>query len=125
VNDFDKSAAIRIGRDLYRMGFKLFATAGTAVALERIGLPVEILEKAFQPGKTTVKAIESGEIQLLINTPLGQQAYADQSAMYAAAIKHSVPLITTLSAAHAAVNGIRALREKDLTVRSLQKHHAQ
>lgn len=125
VNDFDKSAAMKIGRDLHRMGFKIFATEGTAVSLERIGVPVEVVEKAFQPGKTTVKAIESGEIQLLINTPLGQQAYADQSAMYAAAIKHNVPLITTLSAAHAAVNGIRALREKDLQVRSLQIHHAQ
>lgn len=123
VNDFDKSAAIKIGRDLHRMGFKIYATAGTAVALERINVPVETLEKAFQPGKTTVKAIENGEIQLLINTPLGQQAYADQSAMYSAAIKHSVSLITTLSAAHAAVSGIKALRAKELSVRSLQKHH--
>ncbi|NJN53735.1 MAG: hypothetical protein HC804_02625 [Anaerolineae bacterium] len=68
--------------------------------------------------------IKNGEIHLLINTPLGQQAYADQSAMYAAAIRHNVPLITTLSAAQAAVSGIRALREKDLQVRSLQMHHS-
>lgn len=124
VNDFDKSAALRLARELHRMGFRLYATAGTGEALQRIGLPVEIVAKAFQPGKTTVTVIESGEINLLINTPLGQQAYADQSAMYAAAIKHTVPLITTLSAAQAAVNGIRALREKGLQVRSLQAHHA-
>jgi carbamoyl-phosphate synthase large subunit len=124
VNDFDKGAAMKIGRDLHQMGFRLYATEGTAVALQRISLPVEILQKASQPGKTTVQAIENGAIQLLINTPLGQQAHADQSAMYTAAIRHNVPLITTLSAAQAAVNGIRALREKDLQVRSLQAHHA-
>ncbi|MCP4363020.1 MAG: carbamoyl-phosphate synthase large subunit [Chloroflexi bacterium] len=123
VNDFDKSAAMRIARDCHRMRFKLVATEGTAAALRRIGLPVATVQKAFQPGKTTVDAIENGEIHLLISTPLGQQAYADQAAMYAAAIRHNVPLITTLSAAHAAVNGIRALREKDLQVKSLQAHH--
>ena len=123
VNDFDKSAALRLARDLQRMGFKLYATAGTGNSLERIGLPVEIVQKAFQTGKTTVDVITNGEIQLLINTPLGQQAYVDQSAMYAAAIRHNVPLITTLSAAQAAVNGIKALRDKELQVRSLQAHH--
>jgi carbamoyl-phosphate synthase large subunit len=123
VNDYDKGAAMKIARDLHRMGFTLVATAGTAVALERAGLPVEVVQKAGQPGKTTVDVIKNGEIQLLINTPLGQQAHADQSAMYAAAIRHNVPLITTLSAAQAAVNGIRALREKDFQVRSLQAHH--
>ncbi|MBX3059144.1 MAG: carbamoyl-phosphate synthase large subunit [Anaerolineae bacterium] len=123
VNDYDKGAAMKIARDLHRMGFKLYATMGTAVALERAGLPVTVVQKAGQPGKTTVDVIKNGEIHLLINTPLGQQAHADQSAMYAAAIRHNIPLITTLSAAQAAVNGIRALREKDLQVRSLQAHH--
>lgn len=124
VNDFDKGAAMKIARDLYRQGFRLYATEGTAVALQRLNLPVEIVQKAGQPGKTTVDVIKNGEIHLLINTPLGQRAYADQSAMYAAAIKHNVPLITTLSAAQAAVNGIRALRERALQVRSLQAHYA-
>ncbi|NJN53736.1 MAG: hypothetical protein HC804_02630 [Anaerolineae bacterium] len=45
VNDFDKGAAMKIARDLYRMGFRLFATSGTAVALERAGLPVEVVQK--------------------------------------------------------------------------------
>ncbi|MBK8934509.1 MAG: carbamoyl-phosphate synthase large subunit [Chloroflexi bacterium] len=124
VNDFDKSAAMKIGRDLHRMGFALYATSGTAVALQKVGLPVVVVEKAFQPGRTTVDVITNGDVNLIINTPLGQQAYADQQAMYSAAIRHNVPLMTTLSAAQAAVNGIKALREKGLTVRSLQEHHA-
>jgi carbamoyl-phosphate synthase large subunit len=67
--------------------------------------------------------ISDGTVSLIINTPLGQQAYADQQAMYSAAIRHGVSLLTTLSAAQAAVNGIRALRDKELSVRSLQRHH--
>ncbi|MCB8983467.1 MAG: carbamoyl-phosphate synthase large subunit [Ardenticatenaceae bacterium] len=123
VNDFDKSAALKIGRDLCRMGFVLYATSGTAAALEKVGLPVTVVEKAFQPGRTTVDVITNGDVSLIINTPLGQQAYADQQAMYSAAIRHNVPLMTTLSAAQAAVSGIKALREKELAVRSLQHHH--
>jgi len=123
VNDFDKSAALKLARDLQRLGFGLYATEGTAVALQKVGLPVTVVQKAFQPGQTTVDVITNGDVNLIINTPLGQQAYADQQAMYAAAIRHNVPLMTTLSAAQAAVSGIKALREKGLTVRSLQRHH--
>jgi carbamoyl-phosphate synthase large subunit len=79
--------------------------------------------KAFQPGQTTVDLIASGVVNLIINTPLGQQAHADQTAMRSAAIQHDVLLISTLSAAQAAVNGKRALRQKGLQVRSLQAHH--
>lgn len=81
--------------------------------------------KAFEQGdvETTVDVISSGRISLIVNTPLGQQARADQAAMYAAAVRHSVPFTTTLSAAQAAVNGIRMLKEKELEVRSLQRHY--
>ena len=123
VNDYDKSAALKIGRDLARMGFELYATAGTAAALARVGLPATVTPKAGEPGQNTVALISSGTVDLVINTPLGGRAYADQAAMRAAAIRHDVPLISTLSAAQAAVNGIRALREHDLSVRSLQAHH--
>jgi carbamoyl-phosphate synthase large subunit len=124
VNDFDKSAALKIGRDLHRLGFKLYATEGTAKALAQIGLPVTVAPKASEPGRNTVTLISSGEVDLVINTPLGQQAHADQTSMRAAAVRHNVPLISTLSAAQAAINGIRALRERDLGVRSLQQHHS-
>ena len=123
VNDFDKSAAMKLGRDLHRLGFDLYATEGTAVSLQKVGLPVTAVAKASEPGLTTVQLIKEGMVHLVLNTPLGQRAYADQAAMYQAAIQHNVPLITTLSAAQAAVNGIQALQEKELKVRSLQDHH--
>ncbi len=124
VNDYDKSGACRIARDLHRMGFEIFATGRTAEAIGRVDVPVTCVEKAGREGRTTVDLIVGGEVQLVINTPLGQKAHVDQQAMYAAAIAHRVPLITTMSAARAAVGGIRALRNRALRVRPLQEHHA-
>ena len=74
VNDFDKSAALKLARDLHRMGFGLYATGGTGAALQKVGLPVTIVQKAFQPGLTTVDVISGGQVQLIINTPLGAGA---------------------------------------------------
>ena len=60
----------------------------------------------------------------MVSTPLGQRAYADGQALRSAAIRHGVPLVTTLTGAAATVSAIRALKAKDLEVRSLQDHHA-
>lgn len=125
VNDEDKSAALKLARDLHRLGFALYATEGTANALERVGLAVTRVAKAGSAADDTVNIIETGQIHLIINTPLGQKAYADQAAMREAAIRHKVPLVSTLSAAQAAVNGIQMMRQTGLKVRSLQKHYAQ
>jgi carbamoyl-phosphate synthase large subunit len=123
VNDFDKGAALKIGRDLHALGFKLYATEGTAALLARAGLPVSVAPKVSDGGHHIAAMVAAGEIDLILNTPLGRRAHDDSRAMRAAAIRHRVPLLTTLSAAQAAVNGIRALREKELSVRSLQRHH--
>ena len=124
VNNFDKGTVLKIGRDLHRMGFELFATEGTAIALQSVGLPVVTVAKAGEGDIDTVYLIASNQVNLIINTPLGQQARKDQLALRAAAIRHNVPLITTMSAAQAAVNGIRALIQKELAVRSFQCHYA-
>jgi carbamoyl-phosphate synthase large subunit len=67
--------------------------------------------------------IRGGEIDLIVNTPLGAHAHADGEEIRAAAVQMGVPYMTTLSAAAAAVAGIRALREKGLRYRSLQAHY--
>jgi carbamoyl-phosphate synthase large subunit len=120
VNDFDKAAALKLGRDLHRLGFRLVATAGTAAALQRVNLPVTAVPKISQGGHHIAAMVEAGEIDLIINTPLGRHAYDDNQAMRAAAIRHNVPLLTTLSAAQAAVNGIQALWQQALQVKPLQ-----
>lgn len=105
------------------MGFELYATEGTAVSFEKVSLPVIHVAKAGEGDLDAVNLIAAHKVNLIINTPLGQQAHEDQIAMRAAAIRHNVLLITTMSAAQAAVNGIRALRRKELQVRSLQRHY--
>ncbi len=125
VNDYDKGSALKLARDLHRMGFTLYATAGTGAFFVRASLPVTILEKGSseQPGYTTLDAMRDGKVQLIINTPLGANAREDGVKIRRLATRMEIPLITTLSAAQAAVNGIRALRQKELRTRSLQEHY--
>ncbi len=125
VNDFDKGAALKIARDLHRMGFRLIATPGTAAFLSRAGLPVGYINKVEQGSPHAVDLIRSGEVQLILNTPLGPVAQSAGAAIRAAAIAMDLPLLTTLSAATAAVSAIRALRQQELRYRSLQAHYAQ
>ncbi len=125
VNDYDKGSALKLARDLHRMGFTLYATEGTGAFFERAGMPVTILEKGSSgaPGYSTLDAMRDGKVQLIVNTPLGPNAREDGVKIRRLATRMEIPLITTLSAAAAAVNGIRALRQKELRVRSLQEHY--
>ncbi len=123
VNDFDKSAAGKLARDLHHMGFKLAATDGTAQFLEKMNLPVERVRKVSEGTPNVVDRIREGAIQLIITTPLGGKAHGDGRAIRSAAHVYRVPIATTLSAAQATVQGIRALKQKPLRVRSLQAHH--
>ncbi len=124
VNDYDKGSALKIARDFGRLGFDIYATAGTGTFFTQAGLSATILAKGSsgQVGNTTLDAMRDGKIQLIINTPLGAGAREDGMKIRRLATRMEIPLITTLSAAQAAVNGIRALRQKSLEVRSLQQH---
>jgi carbamoyl-phosphate synthase large subunit len=124
VNDYDKGNILKIARDLVAMGFRLTATRGTAEFIARVNLPVECINKVRDGSPHIVDAIRAGQIALIINTPLGRDAHSDGKAIRVAATQYDVPLITTLSAAQAAVSGIRALKAKQLKVRSLQEHHS-
>ncbi|MBN1439495.1 MAG: carbamoyl-phosphate synthase large subunit [Anaerolineales bacterium] len=122
VNDFDKGAALKVARDLHRMGFRLLATPGTAAFFMHAGLPVEAAFKVGHGSPNVVDLVRGGKVQLVLNTPLGPNAHSDGNLIRAAATVMNVPLLTTLSAAAAAVAGIRAMREKALEYRSLQEH---
>ena len=122
VNDFDKSAGLKFGRDMHRMGFKLYATPGTAAICKKAGLPVEVVEKAQDGSTQIVDLIRAGRIHLVLNTPLGPHAHTDGLEIRKAAIAMNVPLLTTLSAAMAAISAIQAMSRKELRYRSLQSH---
>ncbi|MEP7199043.1 MAG: carbamoyl-phosphate synthase large subunit, partial [Chloroflexota bacterium] len=123
VNDFDKGAIVKIARDLQRMGFRLLATRGTAEWLTKVGVPVARVNKVSEGSPHVADLIRAKQVQLIVNTPFGRNAISDGSEIRKAAVANGVPMLTTLSAALAAVNGIRAMQEKALSFRSLQTHH--
>ncbi|HEV2419822.1 MAG TPA: carbamoyl-phosphate synthase large subunit [Terriglobia bacterium] len=123
VNDHDKPQAAPVARNLHQLGFKLIATRGTAHALKASGLPVEQVYKVNEGRPNVVDLIKSGKLDLIINTPLGGPSRFDEKAIRRAAVQHGITCITTLSAAAAVVNGIRAQREQGIQVFSLQGLH--
>jgi carbamoyl-phosphate synthase large subunit len=121
VNDHDKPNLLPIARELSGLGFSLIATAGTAKALRAAGLWVHDVLKVSEGRPNGVDLIINGEIDLVINTPLGGRSFSDEHVMRQVAIAHGVPVLTTLSAAKAATLAIAALRERPLEVVSLQE----
>ena len=101
---------------------KFSATAGTAEFLQRVNIPVQSVREAPEGSPHTVDLIRSGAIQLILNTPLGANAHSDGAEIRAAAVTMNIPLLTTLSAAAAAVAAIQAIRKNELQYRSLQEH---
>jgi carbamoyl-phosphate synthase large subunit len=104
------------------MGFGLYATSGTAKYLRRAGLPVQMVNKVSQGMPHAVGVVREGKVNMIINTPRGQHSHFDGRQIRRAAVAMDVPLLSTLSAAAAAVVGIRALRAKTLKYRCLQEH---
>ncbi len=123
VNDHDKPGVIPIARDLESLDFTLLATRGTAAALREAGIKVEKVFKVNEGRPNVVDRLKSAEIDLIINTPLGLKSRYDDKAIRRTAVQHGVTCITTLSAAEAAIQGIRALREGQTHVESLQNLH--
>ncbi len=120
VNDRDKQNAIDIAQDFQELGFNIMATHGTAEVLRENGLLVQSIFKVNEGRPNTVDHIKNGEVNLVINTPMGQRARDDEYAIGRAAIRYKIPAITTLSGAKTAVRGIRRLLKDDLPVTSLQ-----
>jgi carbamoyl-phosphate synthase large subunit len=125
VNDNDKNNVVPIVRRFHGLGFRVLATEGTARHLRARGIPAARVLKVYEGRPNAIDLLLSGEIQLLINTPLGKLTQQDDYAIRRAALQHRVPYTTTLSAASAASDAIIALRSRVGEVRSLQEWHAQ
>jgi carbamoyl-phosphate synthase large subunit len=124
VNDHDKSPAIELARRYVHLGFHLVATEGTANVLEHAGLTVERVFKVKEGRPNVVDLIKGERIQLIVNTPRGQDTFFDEKAIHRAAILARVPTITTIAAARAAAEGIAAMQGHRITVNALQQLHA-
>ncbi|MEO8635890.1 MAG: carbamoyl-phosphate synthase large subunit [Gemmatimonadales bacterium] len=123
VNDHDKVSVVPIARRLHELGFRIFATEGTARHLRGGGIPAERVLKVYEGRPNVVDLLVSGQVQLLVNTPLGKLTQRDDYIIRAAALLHRIPYTTTLSAASAACDAIIALKSRQLEVCSLQEWH--
>jgi carbamoyl-phosphate synthase large subunit len=123
VNDFDKGAVAKIARELHTLGFDFLGTDGTAKWLNSLGIPTERVNKLSEGSPHILDKMLSGEIDLIINTPLGSQAHSDGVEIRSQAYALGIPIITTMSAAMASMQGIKRMKQKPLSVRSLQEHY--
>jgi carbamoyl-phosphate synthase large subunit len=124
VNDHDKDQLVSLARTFVEMGFHLVATHGTAEVLEHAGLQPERVYKVKEGRPNVVDLIKGDRIQLIVNTPRGQDTFFDEKAIRRAAVLARIPTITTLAAARAAAEGIAALQRGTLSVYALQELHA-
>jgi len=123
VNPYDKKNLIPIARELADLKFTLCATEGTQAALAEAGLTAEKVFKVNEGHPNAVEWMESGRIQLVINTPLGGKSHYDEASIRAAALRLQIPCLTTLSASAAAVEAIRARQEERTGIAALQEYH--
>ncbi len=120
VKDGDKARAVQLARELEQLGFTIYSTSGTAKTLAEGGVAVKRVAKIQEGRPTPVDLIKNGQIQMVINTPGGMVPRRDENAIRAAAYAHNVCIMTTITGALAAVEGIRALKEKHVGVKPIQ-----
>jgi carbamoyl-phosphate synthase large subunit len=123
VNNDDKPRVLAVARDLRDLGFRLVGTRGTAAFLRAHGIESDVLFKINEGRPHVGDEILNGNVQMVVNTPLGRESFFDDKTVRRVAMLHGVPCITTLTAAAAAVSAIRAIRSEGLTVRAIQEYH--
>jgi carbamoyl-phosphate synthase large subunit len=124
VNDHDKPAAVDLAKRYVDLGFKIIATEGTARVLQAgLGFAIDTIFKVKEGRPNVVDLIKGDRIQLIINTPRGQDTFFDEMAIRRAAVLARVPTITTIAAAQAAAEGIAAMQRRHITIFALQHLH--
>ncbi len=122
----DKDELVEVAQAFHHLGFKILATAGCHKMISDAGIPSESIFKMYEGRPNIADEIANGHIQLIINTPSGKEAVTDDSYIRKSAIKHRVPYITTMAAAKASTEGIKASKEiVENSVTSLQYYHSQ
>jgi carbamoyl-phosphate synthase large subunit len=124
LNDNDKrEGSANIIRSFVRLGFNVIATEGTSEFLKRHAIANRPVLKAGEGTLNIIDIIRNGWVQLIINTPLGQTSRQDEHEIGRTAMEYKVPFLTTLSAAASASKSIEQVRQKHLSVLSIQDHH--
>ena len=122
VKDSDKPKALEVAKGLAELGFSFTSTEGTARFLNENGIPAKSTLRISEGRPNVADLIKNGKVQLVINTPLGLIPRRDENGIRSEAVLNSVPVITTLGSAFAALNGIRSLKDRKFSVKSLQDY---
>lgn len=126
VNDKDKPEVVSLAKEFAATGFKIVASKHTCRLIREAGIEAEMVYKLQEGRPNMLDLITNGKIDLIINTPIGQERHADDSYLRKAAIKKKIPYMTTMAAARATVSGIKSMKMKGCgEVRSLQELHAE
>jgi carbamoyl-phosphate synthase large subunit len=126
VCDRDKSDLLEVARAFNEVGFKILATGGTYDMIVGDGIPATKVKKLYEGRPNITDLIANGEINLIINTPAGKTSVHNDSYIRQEAIKHRIPYMTTMAAAKASAEGIKALKNNThLGVKALQDFHAE
>jgi len=123
VKDADKPKIVKIAKKFMELGFKIFATEGTAKYLKQNGIEAELALKVSQGRPNVVDMIINGQIQLIINTPSGKKGKTEGYEIRRAAVEYGVPYITTIPGAIAAAKAIEAIKKGEITVKSIHEYH--
>ncbi|HSH10024.1 MAG TPA: carbamoyl phosphate synthase large subunit, partial [Oceanipulchritudo sp.] len=124
VKDADKALAVDIARRFVALGFSIVSTSGTQKMLEQNGVPVKGVHKVNEGRPNVIDMIKNRELQMIINTPSGMIPRQNENVIRTDAIKHGIPIMTTLSGARAAVLALQSLNKHDLKVFPLQHYRA-
>ncbi len=126
VNRKDKAEVVEVGKDFQKAGFKILATGNTCKLLQEAGIEAELVKKLHEGRPNLLDLITNGDIDLIINSPVGEDSKHDDSYLRKAAIKAKVPYMTTIAAAKATAEGIlQVLKKGNGEVHALQTLHAQ
>jgi len=125
LTEKDKQAGLQIAQELAKLEFTLYATEGTADFFRSRNLEVKTVMKLSEGRPNVTDVIRNREVSLVINTPSGKRSRTEGFTIRSTALQHSIPIVTTLSAARAALAGIRGQRDGRWTVASLQDYYAQ
>jgi carbamoyl-phosphate synthase large subunit len=124
VKDRDKPIAVDVAQDLVTLGFKIYSTSGTTAVLEENGVEVSPLFRIGEGRPTVIDMLKNEKIDMIVNTPAGQLPRKHENAIRTEAVLRNVCIMTSMTSAKAAVNGIRALKKNPLEVKCLQLYAA-
>ena len=125
MSDRDKQAVVSVVKDLMDLGFKVVATAGTRRVLQEHGMEdVDKVLKIHEGRPHVIDWIKNDQIQLIINTPNGQESHTDARLLRRTALDYQLPIITTIAGAKATISAIHSLQSQPLEVKSLQDYIA-